>query len=301
MGYEYITGRDPTTLNAELPPLGKYLIGLSIILFGNQNIFAFLSGIFVLISFFFLNKIIFRDTTIAFLPVFLLSFDPLFYTQLRPPFLDLLYLGFLLLTFIFFLQKRFFVAAIFLGCMMATKSSVSTFVLVSLTMFLYLLYMNHAEQIKKYVISLSFSFGIFLLTYCVYFFKGHNLIEFLGVQKWILSFYGSGAKGDPSTPFQMLLLGNWPTWWEGTVKVTEWSLLWPIGLIASSYYLYQVVPKRKRYPSILLGIWCVLYLVFLVFIPVWPRYLLLLLPFMYTLCTWVITKNYHFLRLRFKN
>src|SRR6266702_3141043 len=54
-GWEYVNGRDPTILNAEVPPLGKYLIGLSIIAFHNQNIFALLCGLLVLTAFYFLN------------------------------------------------------------------------------------------------------------------------------------------------------------------------------------------------------------------------------------------------------
>lgn len=290
-GWEYIHGLDPTMFNAEIPPLGKYLIGLTTLLFGNQNIFALVSGIVVLISFFFLNKIIFKDNFLALLPVALLSFDPLFYTQLRATFLDLLYLGFLLLTFIFFLKERFFIAAIFLGAMMATKASASTFAIVALSMFVYLIYMKHTEQIKKFVISLSVSIGVFLLTYSVYFFKGHNLIEFLGVQKWILNFYTGGAKGDPTTALQMLVTGNWPTWWGEVQRVPEWSILWPIALFACAYYLYKVVLKRKLYSSVLLLFWIIIYLVFLAFVPVWSRYLLLVLPFMYTLSVWVVTKG----------
>lgn len=291
VGYEYITGRDPTTLNAELPPLGKYLIGLSILIFGNQNIFALLSGVFVLISLFFLGKVIFKNNVLAFSPVFLLSVDPLFYTQLRAPFLDLLYLGFLLLTFLFFLKERFILSAVFLGCMMATKASASTFVLVAFSMAAYLFYMRHTDQIKKFIFSLSASIGVFLLTYIVYFFNGHGPIEFLGVQKWILSFYTGGAQGDPSSALQMLLMGNWPTWWGETLRVTEWNLLWPISLLAAAYYFYKVFPTRKLYPSVLFAIWIAVYLIFLAVIPTWPRYLLLLLPFMYTLSVWVFTKS----------
>src|SRR5438552_1706497 len=47
-GWEYIHGRDPTTLNAEMPPFGKYVIGLCEVIFNNQNIFALLSGALVL-------------------------------------------------------------------------------------------------------------------------------------------------------------------------------------------------------------------------------------------------------------
>lgn len=289
-GWQYIHGSDPTLLNAEIPPLGKYLIGGSILVFHNQNIFALLSGIFVLVGFFFLNKQIFKDNLFALLPVFLLSLEPLFYTQLRAPFLDLLYLGFLIITFYFFLKERFWISAIFLGAMIATKSSLSTFVIVAATMLVYLLYMKHTEQIKKFVLSLSLTIVVFLLTYIVYFVKGHSLIEFLKVQKWIINFYADGTKGNPLAPFQMLLLGQFPTWWEGTIRIPEWSVLWAVGLLGSVYYIYRVLRKRSLYPSILLGIWVIVYLVFLVAIPTWPRYLLLLLPFMYTLCVWLLTK-----------
>ncbi|HSA84249.1 MAG TPA: hypothetical protein VLF20_05215 [Patescibacteria group bacterium] len=290
-GWQYIHGADPTLLNAEIPPLGKYLIGLSILLFGNQNIFALVSGIFVLCAFFVLNKYILKDNLLAFLPVALLSFDPLFYTQLRAPFLDLLYLGFLVMTFYFFLKEKFFLAALFLGMMMATKSSISTLVIVSITMGSFLLYMKHTDQIKKFMLSLSVSVLVFLVTYSVYFFKGHSLIEFLKVQKWIFHFYANGTRGDPSAPFQMLLMGNFPTWWGETLRVPEWSVLWTIGLLCSVYYIYRVFRKRSLYPSVLLGIWVVVYLLFLAAIPTWPRYLLLVLPFMYTLCVWVLTKS----------
>ena len=35
VGYRLVHGNDPTSSNAEMPPLGKYLIGISIVLFGN--------------------------------------------------------------------------------------------------------------------------------------------------------------------------------------------------------------------------------------------------------------------------
>lgn len=298
-GWEYLTGHDPTLLNAEIPPLGKYVIGLSILIFGNQNIFALVSGLFVLGAFFALNKIVFQDSFLAFLPVYLLSFDPLFYTQLQSTYLDLFYLSFLLLTFIFFLKERFIIAAIFLGCMIATKTSIVTFLLVVATQMLYLFYMKHKVKIIPYIFSLVISMGIFLLTYAVFFVHGNSLQKFLGVQKWIYNFYVTGAKGDPLAPIQMIFTGQWSTWWGQLQYVSEWNILWPLSFIASSYYLYYVFSKRKRYQSVLFGIWIVIYFVFLTFIPIWPRYLLVTLPFMYNLAIWVLSKNIPLLLRRF--
>lgn len=298
-GWEYMTGHDPTLLNAEIPPLGKYLIGLSIFIFVNQNIFALLSGLLVLVAFFILNKIVFQDKLLALLPVLLLSFDPLFYTQLQSTYLDLLYVGFLLLTFSFFLKKRFIVAAIFLGCTMATKASLSTFLLVVITQLSFLFYMKQKTQLKKYSLSLPVSIVVFMFTYLVFFLQGNSLHKFLGVQKWILNFYANGAKGDPLALFQMIFTGQWSTWWGQLQLVNEWNILWPLAFITSIYYLYYVITKRKKDKSVLLGIWLICYFVFLAFIPLWPRYLLAALPFMYNLAIWVLSKNIPLLLRRF--
>ena len=180
---------------------------------------------------------------------------------------------------------------IFLGCMMATKASASTFVIVVATMLVHIFYMKHTSNIKRFMWSLPISIAIFILSYIVFFIQGNTLREFLGVQKWILNFYTIGAKGDPSAALQILFIGNWPTWWGQVLKVNEWTIMWPLVSLATVYYLYVVLSKHKLYPSILFGIWSVIYLAFLAFVPVWPRYLLLLLPFMYTLFVWVLSKK----------
>ena len=290
-GWEYIHGSDPTLLNAELPPFGKYLIGFFEVVFGNQNLFALFSGVLVLVSFYILNKLIFKDNLLAFLPVFLFSFDPLFYTQLKAPYLDLLYLGLLLLTFVSVLKENFWAAAVFLGLTTATKASSSTFVLITVAILIYFVYMRHYRELKKFLLFLPITVIVFLFTYLRFFLGGHSLHQFLGVQKYILTFYEGGVKGDPSAVWQILFLGKWPNWFGPTLSVPEWTTLWPLAVIGSAYYLFLVLPKRRQYKSILLGIWVVLYLIFLCLVPVWPRYLLLVLPFMYNLAIWVLSKS----------
>lgn len=290
-GWEYIHGKDPSLLNAETPPFGKYLIGLSEIIFKNQNVFALLSGLLVLAGLYILSKIIFKDTILALIPVMLISAESLFYSQLRAPFLDTLYLGLLLLVFIFVLKEKFLYANIFLGLMAATKSSASIFLLVPAVIIAYLFYMKDYNKIKKFLIFLPASILVFLLTYTRYFLLGHNLREFLGLQKWIFTFYETGAKGTPGAVWQILLSGKWPTWWGQVESVSEWNILWPLSLVAVVYYLSTVISKRRQYRSSLFGLWILAYLIFLSLIPVFPRYLLLILPFMYILAVWVLSKT----------
>lgn len=281
LGWELVHGLDPTLINAETPPLGKYLIGLSILVFGNQNIFALLSGILVLVVFFQLNRLVFKNRFWALLPVVLFSFEPLFWQQLRAPFLDLLFLLFLLLIFYFVLSQRFFLAAVFLGLMAATKASVSTFLLVGLTTTLYFAVRKKWALLKQWLLFLPISLISFVLTYFRYFWLGHSLREFLGVQKWIISFYQTGAKGAFGAVWQMLLTGKWLTWWSSPVKISEWQITWPILLIVSILSLTLSLIKKRFDVFWLFGLWTFIYLLFLSFIPVWPRYLLLVLPFLY--------------------
>ncbi len=293
-GWAYIHGQDPTMMNAEMPPLGKYLIGLSILVFHNQNIFSLLVGILCLLYFYKINKSLLKSSFLALLPVVFISFEPLFYQQLRAPYLDTLYFLFLLLTFFYFLKGNFLSTNIFLGMAALTKNSVSTFILLGITLSAYLLIVE-----KKKFLSLlknfPFSVLVFLLGYSRYFLLGHNLREFMGVQKWILNFYAVGAKGAPGMVFPMFI-NLWQTWWNGVISISEWQITWPITLVLSILYFFLFIIRfpelralnsgnRERSPDklLLIVIWLIVYLLFLSFIPVWPRYFLLIIPFLYLL------------------
>ena len=289
-GWEYVHGKDPSLLNAEIPPLGKYLIGLSILVFNNQNIFAFISGILFLISFYFLNTKIFKEKVLAFLPVALFSFEPLFYTQLRAPFLDLLYGTFLFLVFYFFLTKKYILSSIFLGCMMATKASVATFAITEGSIFLYLFTTRKINEIKNIVFLSPVAFFVLTLSYLRYFLLGHNIFGFLKVQKWIISFYGMGAKGKFADIFQMIMTGKWSTWFSATIPVTEWQITWPLVFIFSFLCIILIFKYKYIDASFLFVSWIFVYGAFLLLIPVFPRYLLILLPFFYTLLVYVVKR-----------
>lgn len=290
-GWEYIQGKDPSLLNAEMPPFGKYLIGLSILIFNNQNIFALFSIILVLISYFLLNLQVFKNKLIAILPIVLFSFEPLFLTQMRAPFLDLLYLSLLFFTLYFFLRKNFIIFAISLGLMMATKASSSTFVLVTVTCLSYFFIRKEFKLIKKFLLFQPIVFLTFTLTYFRFFLLGHSFRNFLGVQKWILNFYSTGAKGNLISVWDMIILGKWPTWWNETVKVDEWQIFWPITLLLSIIFILINIKVKKFDENLIFVLWLIIYIIFLSVIPVFPRYLLLALPFMYNLSIWVLLKN----------
>src|SRR3990167_8189705 len=88
-GFRLIHGGDPTLLNAEVPPLGKYLIGLSILLFGNGHWYGFIVNASVIFLVYLLTKNMFVTALVA--------TDPLITSQFPLTMLDSLQLMFLLL------------------------------------------------------------------------------------------------------------------------------------------------------------------------------------------------------------
>lgn len=288
--WELIHGADPTLINPEAQYLSKYILGLTILISGNENIFALVIGICTLFVYYIFNLQIFKNKLFAFLPVFLFSFDSLFYTQLRAPFFDLSQLLFLLLIFVFVIKRKYFLSSAMLGCFAASKLAFIA-ILPLLAIFPSLtFYYKERREVVKYCISLPVAFFVFLLTYLRFFLLGHNFIDFLKVQKHIINFYSVGAKSPFwGTIFPLIFLGKWYTHFSTVQFVKEWNLIWPLSSVVS---FFSVIRKDKfEFPVILIISWCIVYVVFLSVIPVFPRYLILLLPFLYNLFIWVISKN----------
>lgn len=287
--WEYINGADPTLINAEMPFLGKYLLGLFIFVFNNENIFALVTGFLVLWVYYIFNLMVFKNWLIAFIPVFVFSFDRLFYEQIRAPFFDSLALLFLFLIFLCFLKRKMILSLVFLGLFAASKFPFMA-ILPVIAIILSLLLLKKYIQLGIYLLALPVSFIVYALTYLRYFQLGNPFFDFLSVQKYIFNFYITGAKN----PFianvvPMFLFGKWYTHFQTVTKISEWSFLWPITLLLA---VFSFIFRKFYDLNILLILnWVVIYSLFLCFTPVFPRYLLLLLPFLYNLAVWFLSKS----------
>jgi len=221
----------------------------------------------------------------------LFSLEPLYYQQFRASYFDTLYLFFLFSLFYFLLKEKYLISAVFLGLMAVTKNTALTFLLVGGTCSFYLL-LTKKEDLTYFLKTLLVSILVIFLAYARYFMLGNSLREFLGLQKWILNFYGVGAKGTIGMVFPMIFSNRWPTWWDGIIRIAEWQISWPLLLVVSSWYLVSTILGGKLGDFFLVGFWLVFYFLFLCFIPVWPRYLLLALPFMYLAATLLFKSFY---------
>lgn len=289
-GYKYVfDSLNPILNSAEVPPLGKYLVGYTIFIFGNQNIFGLITGVISLAVLYFLNLNFFKNRIAAFLPVFVFSFDMLFWEQLMANYFDLLYLIFLMLTFIFTVKRKYILASIALGCFAATKFPPIAFI-AGLTTISYVL-LTVKKDIFKLLLSFTLVPLVFAITYLQFFLQGNNFIDFLKVLKYFLNYYTTGAKSQSYFMiFEMIFLGRWPTWWSGVLKVSEWHILWPISFFIY-LFSFKYITAIKREPILIIIVWIMLYTVFLMLVPVAPRYLLLLIPFLYNVSAWILLQS----------
>ncbi len=306
-GYRYATGLNPVLINSDHPPLGKYLIGWTTLLTGNNRI---VSLVFALGNIIILSAIIYfltRSLTLVSVGVFLLSLDTMFIDQIiHSPILDIIQVFFLLLYFFIFITwlkkpdfKKLALSGIILGCFASVKLYFPVFVVLAACFILLLLLKKSWKTLTIYLTATgSLAFTTYMATYWQFFMSGSNIRSFFGTQKWIFLFWkdnsvqGSKFIGDV---FTLVLFNQWKVWWgdKPYIQFERWSPLWPVfflaGIIISFYVMIKFIQRKKTEPAmILLSLWTILFTVYLSFLPISPRYLLMLFFPIYILITLMI-------------
>lgn len=293
-GYEYIHGSDPTLLNPEHPPLGKYLIGLSILAFGNEHVMLLIAGVLSLALLYYLVFLGTGSIAASALAVFLTTTHSLFTDQLvNGPQLDIFQLVFFLLLAVGiqkYVQKEKILWLIFSGIALGLLASIKTFLsyysVFGLWLFLvfFLSGKNKQKAFKHFAILNIVALAVFTATYLFYFLQGGTFRSFLGVQKYIFTFYRqSGIDPVPylGNYLRLIFTGTWK-FWSGNGVLTvydQWSILWMIKFSAGLFVLIRLsgLNKIKSNPlTYNLTLFFIVYNLFLFVFPIFPRYLLLL-------------------------
>lgn len=290
VGYAYLQGKDPTLLNAELPPFGKYVVGAFETATGIMGAFSVFFGGVLLVLIFLFTKTVFKSLFLASVTTTIFSFEPIFFEQLRAPYLDTLYFSGFLLTALLFINKKYLFSGVALGLFMGIKSPFLGVLVLGI--YAISLFLSKEKYLKNILLIGSAACATYILTYARIFFLGHGLLYFFKVQKYIIHFYGSGAKGVTGAVVPMLLTGKWFTWFSPALPVNEWTISWTIGFVGAFIGGILLLRTKNKTSTLWFAIlWVLGYMAFLVITPVFPRYLLLLLPFMYNLCIWAFLKG----------
>lgn len=298
-GYEYVKGANPILINPEAPPLGKYIIGTSILLFNNEKIGSVLFGIITLIMLYFLVQLLTDSALLSSFAVFLTSFNTLFIDQLiHAPQLDI-YQSFFFLLFLYlfiqYVKKKNITFLIHSGVALGLFSSIKVFVyqfsflLFGIVLYYALLFFftkkkARAFPFKDIFIVTGTALLVFSLTYFSYFLQEGSLRGLLGVQKWIFLFYRSSEIDTIriiGSYIPLIFVNKWQFWSEGypLISYKQWSFLWPV-LFATSLLIVIDNIRKKRIDVI--TTFFITYNLFLFVTPIFPRYLLLL--FLMTNC-----------------
>lgn len=302
-GYKYITGLNPILINSDHPPLGKYLIGIFILLTGNHRVISIFFAFIIILIF----SLIVYQATLSFkmiiFGIFLISLDSMFIDQIiHSPILDIIQLFFLLLYFFcFFLWLKndgiwyLVVCGVVLGMFSSVKMYFPTLILIG-TVFVFLIFKKtHSlnEIINFIFLNLLISLLIYSLIYTQYFLEGNNFKSFLGVQKWIfLYWYDNSVRGDIflGSVFPFILFNKWKIWWgdRNFINYENWTILWPFffikGCLLTVYLVYrniknfliQRLNKKQINFEFFLSLWIFFYIFYLSIIPISPRYLLII-------------------------
>lgn len=292
-GGKLIKGTNPVLIIPDAPPLGKYMIGVSVLIFNNENIIIAIFGITSLILLYLLSRQIIKDKFLAIIPVFLYSSEPMFKNQfIYTPLMDLFQLVFIILFFLFInkgvvAKKKiiifFMLANVFLGCFISTKFFVSGATVVASTL-LWTIIHRDLKRAILYLVTLPISIAILLLSYARVLSFGYSFRELLGIQKWVFLYHKSNLIL-PFSVWPLLFINRWYVWFGDKPYISDgqWSITWPIittlSFIVTGLYIFKKIKINKEIEIPM--IWSVCYLVFFSFGQIFSRYFIILLPIFY--------------------
>ena len=265
-GGAYIKGANPIIVESTQPPLGKYLIGLSILATGNEHSTVAVFFVLLLIGIYFLVRMI----DIFFITFVLYAIIAASHAiQKSKP-------VFILLSFLF------------LGLSMMTKVwLIGAVFAIVITLYIFI------KRPKYYVYILVGGLIVLittLLTYVRMFTDGYTVIEVLKVQKWLF-WYQNGKINHIFTIWPLIFMNRWYVWWGEVPVITDlnWSVSWPIVIgsgIASSVYGLRTIIKKTE-PAIHISALSIFaYAVFISLGQASARYLLPFLPICYSMMIW---------------
>lgn len=196
-GYYYLfQGGDVSSVNFEHPPIGKYLIGVSILLFRNENSINLFYFAFLLFLTYFLGKELLHDRLLAMVSVFFLSLDPLLRDNLIRSLLDLPFTLFFTAAVYFFLlgsrETKYLVwSNIFWGLAFTTRFF--PFLAVILVYLFLVLYKEKKAVAFSFLKGMWIIGGIYVIAHLSFFFYHPSLLEFFAHKKWMLHWFANAV------------------------------------------------------------------------------------------------------------
>ncbi|HCM37474.1 MAG: hypothetical protein UV61_C0001G0098 [Candidatus Gottesmanbacteria bacterium GW2011_GWB1_43_11] len=251
-GHYYFTGGEVSRVNFENPPLGKYLLGLSIYLFNNQVVIYIAYALLYLWITYKFGILLLKRFDIGILALVLLVIDPYFLHAMSMPLLDLPMATFFLIGLYLFTTARsmkwYVLSSVFFGISIATKFF-PFFAVILLCLVLYQ-WRYRRQHFWTFILTLPIIFLVYIASFFEFFInRQQDLVAFFQYQWWVIRW----RMGNPIVVGNILngiFFGREKIWWtEGGGYVfwtEEWSILMPITVITAFASIF-ILEKKHLY------------------------------------------------------
>jgi len=301
-GGAFLKGINPILIIHDQPPLGRYLIALSIFLFDNSATLPILLLFGAAYGIYLIARLILKNRWLALIPLAIFVNEPLFMNKLTiAPLLEPIQLPFIILTLYCFLRGVsgkstwfwFMTSSVMLGFVISIRYFILGLVLLSAC----LAYLGLTRKFNKilltYLVSLPLSLVVLVLSYWQTVRSGYSVLKVFSIQKYIFTYHQS-AFIHPFSFWDLLLFNRWHTWWgnQAISSDQQWIILWPISILVIIFFFCIRLGKKVSLSGEekLIFLWVLFYCGMLSVGYTSTRYFLPLLPFGYILATSFLVK-----------
>ena len=250
-GYFYVTGGDISRVNFENPPLGKYLIGLSILVFNNPHIIYIGFDAWYLYLTYKFGLLLNKNQLVPLIAISVLVWDPYFIHMVKYTHLDFLMATFFITGLYLFITakslKHYSLSSLFFGLALATKFF--PFFAIVLAYLVFFQWATRRKELLAFILSIPIIFITYTFTHVQYILS-HNIVEFIKYQWWVVR-WRSGNPIVVGNIIQSVLFGRLKVWWKTTEQYHSWSEEWSpllptvvLTSIVSSFKLNTTTPQR---------------------------------------------------------
>jgi dolichyl-phosphate-mannose--protein O-mannosyl transferase len=330
VGWLYVRGRPEYFLNTSSgqrypplmhltghPPLAMYLIGLSIIVFNNQNIMSLIFASLTLITTYIISRRVLGGTFFTLIPPFILCLDKMFRNLSTVSRLDIYLTFFITLSvilYIYALKRPIFfpVFSLVLGLAIASKWSA---VLLIPACIIYLVVRRDWKGLKLLLLSLPLAALSYILVFTVFFINGYTFQEFISLNLdifkaqfgrryqvgkapfWILLNLLTGISGPGTSQVIYIsktgeIIEYGPVVWGLHMLECFNPFTWPITFSASILAVYYAW-RNREYIALFPPFWFFSFLAFMINMgSLFEWYLLPILPAGYIAIAYTIKNIY---------
>lgn len=301
-GGAFLKGVNPILIIHDQPPLGRYILSLSILLFDNVNtimvLLFFLSGLGVYL----VARLTLNSTLFSLVPLAIFINEPLFTNKFyNSPLLEPIQLPFIIFALYFFMQgiikknyvKWFILTSVMLGFVI----SIRFFILGAFLIFAMILYFLIQKQFNKrfaiFFLTLPIAILVLLFSYTRTIQLGSSILHIFGIQKYIFNYHKTQLSL-PFTFWDLLFFNRWHTWWGGRTITSDpqWIIIWPVASFLTLIFSILGIIKKIIFSEAekIIIIWIIVYSLFLSVGETSTRYFPPLLPFIYIIATSFLIK-----------